>query len=54
MALAAGLRAETTMMVGWIAGGSWAGSEQYQELTPFLFCEKDGIKIVENDQFEPG
>jgi len=47
VALAAGLRAETTMMVGWIAGGSWAGSEQYQELPPFL-------KIVENDQFEPG
>jgi hypothetical protein len=52
LVLAARLRAETTMTVGWIAsvwrwaravistipciaGGSWAGSIQYQELTPF-------------------
>jgi hypothetical protein len=52
VALAARLRAERTMTVGWIAerlamstrgylnhllypGGSWAGSRQYQELTPF-------------------
>jgi hypothetical protein len=52
--LAARLRSETTMTVGWIAsvwrwaravistipciaGGSWAGSIQYQELTPFPF-----------------